>query len=114
MPALFSALYPGTPLEMLREALWRVFGWKGHTTLTDLRNGLQAANERIGALESEQTRRDIEWRETKEQIKRHLSRAAAFDQRAQQRAEAADGHGAGQDPKRLAAVLAMKYPGKGG
>jgi hypothetical protein len=41
----------------------------------------QGLESRLAALEDLQTRREIEWRETKDQISRHLKRAAAVEAR---------------------------------
>lgn len=42
---------------------------------------------RVALLEDVQTRRELEWQETKSALDRMLKRAAALDQRARERAE---------------------------
>ena len=46
---------------------------------------------RLAALEDVQTRRELEWAETKSALDRMLKRAAALDQRARERQELAEG-----------------------
>lgn len=65
---------------------------------------------RVAALEDIQTRRELEWAETKQALDRMLRRAAALDQRARERGELGeDGEPRGRQSKeQLREVLRAK------
>jgi hypothetical protein len=54
-------------------------------------DSLPALAGRVAALEDIQTRRELEWAETKSALDRMLKRAAALDQRAREREEPKNG-----------------------
>jgi hypothetical protein len=68
----------------------------------NLRGEVQELRATVEGLESLQLAREIEWRETKEQVFRHLKRAAAIRQHQE------DPEPASSRPS-AATVLAMKY-----
>jgi len=64
---------------------------------------------RLVALEEIQTRRELEWQETKEQLDRYLRRLTAREQRQRERDEAAEPTGKPD----VARLLGMKFPNRG-
>lgn len=46
---------------------------------------IRALRESVAALEDQQLARELEWRETKDQLYRHLKRVQALDQKAEAR-----------------------------
>ena len=68
--------------DRLRAALRAFRAPGGHLPAPDTLEGLAG---RVAALEDIQTRRDLEWAETKSALDRMLKRAAALDQRARER-----------------------------
>lgn len=56
-------------------------------------DSLPSLAKRVADLEDVQTRRELEWAETKQALDRMLKRFAALDQRARERAELAEENG---------------------
>ena len=75
----------------------------GHLPAPDTLAGLSG---RVAALEDIQTRRELEWAETKQALDRMLRRAAALDQRARER-DGQDGE-TRQTKEQLRATLRAK------
>jgi len=67
-----------------------------------------ALEARLTALEEIQTRRELEWQETKGQLDRYLRRLTAREQRDRERDEQPTGK------PDVAKILGMKFPNRGG
>jgi D-alanyl-D-alanine dipeptidase len=86
-------LPPENPADtVLRERLgaaWRAFRAPGRELPAG--DTLRALEGRVAALEDIQTRRELEWAETKSALDRMLKRFAALDQRARAREDETNG-----------------------
>jgi hypothetical protein len=74
---------------------------------TPTRAEFDALTARLEALDDVQLKREMDWKEIRDQLKRYLSRAAAYEQRARQREE-------GEHDPTTAALLALKFPNNRG
>lgn len=74
---------------------------------TVTRAEFDALTARMEALDEVQLTREMAWKEIRDQLKRYLSRAAAYEQRARDREE-------GTTDRTLDHLLAIKFPRAGG